>query len=279
MNDAIQTISNASAVLCLAYVVLLDIFRYSVFENDNITSSLLEIAFSATLVALGYHSVSFSQSTASFVQVLVMFVSFFFAYKMNRYYVAGVKYKSTKLDNKVYIITGSNTGLGFETAKHIVAMGGTAILACRSVDKAKAAKEQIISSTQCSPSKVAVIKLDLCGFDSVRKFVKDFRNLGVPLHGLINNAGVMQQDRNLTQDGFEMVFTANHLSHFLLTNLLLPELEKTGGRVVNVTSSLHKSLKGFNFDDVMSERNYSLFGTYAQSKLANIMFTFELQRR
>ena len=87
------------------------------------------------------------------------------------------------------------------------------------------------------------------------------------------------QDRELTQDGFEMVFTANHLSHFLLTNLLLPDLEKTSGRVVNVTSSLHKSLKSFDFTDVMSERSYSIFGTYAQSKLANILFTTELQKR
>lgn len=86
-------------------------------------------------------------------------------------------------------------------------------------------------------------------------------------------------ERVLTQDGFETVFTANHLSHFLLTNLLLPQLEKTSGRVINVTSTLHKSLTSFNFDDVMSVKNYSLFGTYSQSKLANILFTTELQKR
>lgn len=76
-----------------------------------------------------------------------------------------------------------------------------------------------------------------------------------------------------------MVFTANHLSHFLLTNLLLPELEKTNGRIINVSSSLYHMTKSFNFDDVMSEKHYSLFSTYSQSKLANILFTLELQRR
>lgn len=86
-------------------------------------------------------------------------------------------------------------------------------------------------------------------------------------------------ERNLTQDGFEMVFTANHLSHFLLTNLLLSELEKTNGRIINLTSSLYKITPAFNFDDVMSVESYSLFGTYSQSKLANILFTVEMQRR
>ena len=279
MKVELLFLSVSSAALCFVYVTVLSIFSYSVFENDNIISSFREICFSASLVALGMVSTSLSTSAATLIQLGVFFLSYYFAYKINRCYVAGVRYTSVNLDGKVYIITGSNTGLGFETAKQIASMGGTIILACRSVEKAKAAKEIILAATTCSVTKVIVLKLDLCGFDSVRKFVKEFRLLNLPLHGLINNAGVMQNDRTLTQDGFEMVFTANHLSHFLLTNLLLPELELTKGRVVNVTSSLHKSLREFNFDDVMSERSYSLFGTYAQSKLANIMFTFELQKR
>jgi NAD(P)-dependent dehydrogenase (short-subunit alcohol dehydrogenase family) len=196
-----------------------------------------------------------------------------------RRYVSGKKYQTVSLEGKVYIITGSNTGIGFETAKQLVEMGATVILACRTPDKAREARDLILSQTKCPVTRVIVIKLDLCGFDSVRKFVKEFRALGLPLNGLINNAGVMMQERSLTQDGFETVFTANHLSHFLLTNLLLPELEKSNGRIVNLTSALHKNAKRFIFEDVMSEKNYSLFGTYSQSKLANILFTFELQRR
>lgn len=128
----------------------------------------------------------------------------------------------------MYIVTGSNTGIGFETAKALIKQGATVILACRSLDRANDARTKLLEATKVAPSKAIVIKLDLCGFDSVKKFVKEFKNLGLPLHGLINNAGIMMEERNLTQDGFEMVFTANHLSHFMLTLLLIKELEKTG---------------------------------------------------
>ena len=86
-------------------------------------------------------------------------------------------------------------------------------------------------------------------------------------------------ERNVTKSGLEMVFTANHLSHFLLTNLLLPYLEKTKGRIVVLSSALHRMADKFDFDDMMAEKNYTLFGTYAQSKLANVLFAFELQKR
>jgi NAD(P)-dependent dehydrogenase (short-subunit alcohol dehydrogenase family) len=182
--------------------------------------------------------------------------------------------------------------------KELVCMNATVVMACRSMDKASQAKKELEALTGCAPSKLIVLKLDLCGFDSVRKFIKDFRNLGLPLHCLVNNAGVMSTERMLTQDGFEVCFTANHLSHFLLTNLLLPDMEKTltretsgesGNysnantafipRVVTVTSALHNLTKQMNFEDVMSADGYELFKTYAQSKLANVLFTKELQRR
>ena len=263
-----------------AYVAMLTFFRTSVLENDSYLQSFLEVLFSGSMGALVWYSDLLVPVVVKMsVRVMVAVVALYFAYKMHQCYVSGSRYQRVNLDGKVYIITGSNTGLGYETALRIVSMGGTVVLACRSMDRAKEAKEKILSFTKCAPTKVYVLKLDLCGFDSVRKFMKEFRALKVPLHGLINNAGVMMSDRCLTQDGFEMVFTANHLSHFLLTNLLLPELEKNEGRIVNVTSCLHKSAKRFDFDDVMSERNYSLFGTYAQSKLANILFTVGLQKR
>jgi NAD(P)-dependent dehydrogenase (short-subunit alcohol dehydrogenase family) len=194
-------------------------------------------------------------------------------------YVGGVKYEVQDLTGHVYIVTGSNTGIGYETVKALLDMNATVIMACRSAEKAKEAKKSLEQETRCSPSKVITLVLDLCELESVRSFVKDFRELHLPLNGLINNAGLMTPNRSTTPKGLETVFTSNHLSHFLLTNLLLPDLEKTNGRVVILTSSLHHLAQRFNFDDMMSEKEYSLFGTYAQSKLANILFMIELQRR
>lgn len=202
-----------------------------------------------------------------------------YCHRLYHRYVAGRNFKAVDLEGKVYIVTGSNTGIGFVAAKNFAEMGATVILACRNLEKAKAAREELLATVKCAPSKLIVIKLDLCGFDSVRKFVKEFRALGLPLHCLVNNAGIMNQDRLLTQDGFEMVFTANHLSHFLLTNLLLEDLEKTKGRVVVVSSSMHRHLKRFEFDNVMADKHYELFHTYSQSKLANMLFVTELQRQ
>ena len=152
-------------------------------------------------------------------------------------------------------------------------------MACRSLDKAQTAREQIIKLTKCKQNKVIVLHLDLSNFKSVKHFVNEFQELKLPLHTLINNAGVMMSSRQETEHGLEKVFTVNYLSHFYLSNLLLPELEKTGGRIINLASTMHKILRNFNFDDVMSERSYSLFGTYAQSKLAMILFAKELQKR
>lgn len=159
-------------------------------------------------------------------------------------------------------------------------MGGTVILACRSETKAVEARVAIMQETGCSVTRLPVIPLDLCSMTSVRAFVSRFNASGLRLDCLINNAGVMMPDRQLTSDGFETVFTANHLGHFLLTTLLLPRLEESGaGRVVVLTSALHNLPAFFDFDDIMAEKNYSLFGTYGQSKLANILFARELASR
>eukprot|EP01036_Dinobryon_divergens_P028940 gene28940-37964_t len=168
-------------------------------------------------------------------------------------HILGEPNKPVDLTGKVYIVTGCNTGIGFETAKQLAKMNGTVVMACRSIEKANNAKEAIMKEVNCSTAKLIVLKLDLCGFDSVRKFVKAFQNLGLPLHCLINNAGIMNNDRQLTQ--------------------------KTNGRVVNLSSSLHHAASTINFDDIMSAKNYSMFPVYGQSKLANILFTRELQKR
>jgi NAD(P)-dependent dehydrogenase (short-subunit alcohol dehydrogenase family) len=162
---------------------------------------------------------------------------------------------------------------------NIVSMGGKVVLACRDIQKAQLAREEIVRTTNCRKENVIVLKLDLSLLSSIRQFVDEFRALKVPLHALINNAGVMMSSRQLTADGLEKDFMVNYLGHFLLTNLLLPELELTNGRVVNVSSSMHKLKTHFDFENVMAEKSFSLFGTYAQSKLAMILFTGELQRR
>lgn len=153
-------------------------------------------------------------------------------------------------------------------------------MACRSRDKAMTARQEIIDETGCAQSQVLFIPLDLCSMDSVRSFVKAFNEMRRPLHCLINNAGMMTPERHTTGDGYEMVFTANHLGHFLLTTLLLDRLEESGeGRVVVLSSALHNLPTHFDFDNVMFEKNYSLFGTYGQSKLANLLFARELNSR
>jgi NAD(P)-dependent dehydrogenase (short-subunit alcohol dehydrogenase family) len=132
-------------------------------------------------------------------------------------YVAGGTFRQVDLTGKVYIVTGSNTGIGYETAKQLVLMNATVVLACRSVDKANEAKDAISRETRCSPTKTIVLRLDLCDFDSVREFVKAFDALSLPLHCLINNAGVMMDNRTLTKVGTILTFSAykvvSHLLH------------------------------------------------------------------
>ena len=274
-------ISTALACQCMAtvafaYSSILAAFRHSTGEEISSVDSVKEVGIHGLLL---YKCMNSKPAENYGIHIALGTLSLWFIFKSYDKYVRGRKYKIVDLSGKVYIVTGSNTGIGFETAKALAAMNATVILACRSKEKANGARDQILSQTKCPASKVVVLTLDLCDFDSVRKFVKDFLALGFPLHGLINNAGLMMNDRSVTKSGLEMVFTANHLSHFLLTNLLLPQLEKTKGRVVVLSSALHRMANSFDFDDMMAEKNYSLFGTYAQSKLANILFAFELQKR
>lgn len=222
-----------------------------------------------------------------FVYIYIAFASLRHAVENYMDHVSGNKYPETNLHGKVYIVTGSNQGCGYETTIALVSMGATVVMACRSEEKANKAKQEILEKTKVSESKLIVLKLNLSSFDSVRSFVKSFKELSMPLHCIINNAGLMMDKRSLSDDGLEMVITANHLSHFLLTNLLVPCLkatatkEKSVGRVVNLSSALHKNTNKFDFTDFMFEKPgaYSMFPNYSQSKLANILFTDALQAR
>ncbi|MGU3651975.1 SDR family NAD(P)-dependent oxidoreductase [Mycolicibacterium sp. A43C] len=171
------------------------------------------------------------------------------------------------------VITGANTGLGFETAKALAAHGAHVVLAVRDTDKGKRAAAQLTGD-------VSVQELDLGSLASVRAAAAELRGAHERIDLLINNAGVMTPPKSTTADGFELQFGTNHLGHFALTGLLLDTLLDTpGSRIVTVSSNGHKVGAAIHFDDLQWERSYSRIGAYAQSKLANLMFTYELQRR
>jgi len=181
------------------------------------------------------------------------------------------------LTGKIIVITGANGGLGFESAQTLAEKGATIVMAVRSMDKGEKARSDILRThPQVS---LDLMKLDVGDLSSVRKFAEDFKSKYDRLDILINNAGVMAIPRQETVDGFEMQLGVNHLGHFALTSLLLDVIVKTpNARIHNVTSSANYT-GTINFDDLMGEQNYGRWSAYGQSKLANVFFTFELQKR
>lgn len=179
---------------------------------------------------------------------------------------------------RVAIVTGANSGIGFETAKALAKKGATVVLACRNQAKGEAAANAIRSEKPAGS--VQVMALDLSSLASVRAFAAEFSNNFDRLDLLINNAGVMALPKRAeTADGFEMQFGTNHLGHFALTGLLIDLLAQTpASRVVHVSSNMHR-MGRMAWDDLQSQRSYFPYVAYSQSKLANLLFTNELQRR
>lgn len=178
---------------------------------------------------------------------------------------------------KIALITGANSGLGFEAAKILAGKGAAVTLAVRNRAKGEAAAEAIRAAVPAAALEVAA--LDLANLVSVRSFAAAFMQTHGKLDLLLNNAGVMALPRRTTADGFEMQFGTNHLGHFALTGLLLPLILKTlAARIVTVSSGAHLFGK-MNFDDLHGERSYGKWSAYGQSKLANLLFAYELQRR
>jgi NAD(P)-dependent dehydrogenase (short-subunit alcohol dehydrogenase family) len=177
------------------------------------------------------------------------------------------------------VITGANTGLGYETAAALAAKGAHVVLAVRNIEKGKEAAGRI---EQSAPgAQVTLQELDLSSLDSVRVAADELHATHDSIDLLINNAGVMFTPKSTTKDGFELQFGTNHLGHFAFTNLLLDRvLAAPGSRVVTVSSVGHRfARRGIRFDDLQWERSYSRVGAYGQAKLANLLFTYELQRR
>lgn len=174
---------------------------------------------------------------------------------------------------RVAIITGANTGLGFETARMLAEHGAAVVLAVRDVEKGRHAAARIGRN-------VTVQALDLTSLASIRTAAAELRASHAHIDLLINNAGVMFTPKQLTADGFELQFGTNHLGHFALTGLLLDRLLPVpGSRVVTISSNSHRIGAAIHFDDLQWERSYSRVAAYGQAKLANLMFTYELQRR
>jgi len=186
-----------------------------------------------------------------------------------------------RLDGKVAVVTGANVGIGKETAKDFVRRGARVILACRDMKKAEQAKLEIIQETGIT-NRVEVMQLDLGSFKSVRKFASELCAKEGKLDILVNNAGIAFHPRNMTEDGQEQVIQVNHLSSFLLTNLLTDLLKAAGtSRVINLSSLAHTWAKeGIQFDDLKWENTkFDSWQAYGQSKLANILFSREFARR
>ncbi|VEG51506.1 short chain dehydrogenase [Mycolicibacterium aurum] len=175
------------------------------------------------------------------------------------------------------VITGANTGLGLETARALAAKGARVVLAVRNADKGAKAAAQIGAGVA---GKVEVQELDLTSLEAIRTAAEALKSSHERIDLLINNAGVMTTPKGTTKDGFELQFGTNHLGHFAFTGLLLEKLlDVDGARVVTVSSNGHKMGGAIHWDDLQWERSYNRMGAYTQSKLANLLFTYELQRR
>lgn len=179
---------------------------------------------------------------------------------------------------RVAVVTGANTGLGYHTAVALAESGAHVVLAVRNLEKGNLALARIVAAHPRAD--VTLQALDLSSLKSVRAAARALRKAYPRIDLLINNAGVMYTPKQLTADGFEMQFGTNHLGHFALTGLLLDNLLPVrGSRVVTVTSTGHRIRAAIHFDDLQWEHHYDRIAAYGQSKLANLLFTYELQRR
>lgn len=180
-------------------------------------------------------------------------------------------------EGRLAVVTGANTGIGLETAIALADAGATVVLACRNRAKAAVAADGI--RARSSGGSIEVLELDLGSLDAVRTAAAETRQRFPTIDLLINNAGVMMPPKSQTADGFELQFGTNHLGHFAFTGLVLPALTATSGsRIVTVSSIAHRTGE-IRWDDLQWEQGYTRIASYAQSKLANLLFAFDLDRR
>lgn len=185
------------------------------------------------------------------------------------------------LAGKNIIITGANSGIGKVTARELARRGARVVMACRSLERARAVADEIVRET--GNSQVEIVQLDLSDLASVRRCAEELLARDLPIHVLVNNAGIsagLRREKALSKDGFEPTFAANHLGHYLFTRLLLDRIKQTpGARIVNVASHSHYFAKKIDWDSLRKKPSITGLREYNASKLANVLFTKELARR
>jgi NAD(P)-dependent dehydrogenase (short-subunit alcohol dehydrogenase family) len=181
------------------------------------------------------------------------------------------------MNGKICVVTGASAGIGKETAKALSALGARVALVCRNKARGDAAIAEIKAALP--NASVDLFLADLSMQQQIRRVADELKSAYPKIDVLVNNAGVIENSRRVSEDGIEMTFATNHLAYFLLTNLLLPNLKaSSAARVVSVSSAAHYGAT-LDFNDLQNEKNYSGWRVYGQSKLANVLFTYELARR
>jgi NAD(P)-dependent dehydrogenase (short-subunit alcohol dehydrogenase family) len=181
------------------------------------------------------------------------------------------------MDNKICMVTGANSGIGKQTALGLARAGATVIMVCRSQERGERARATLAAAT--GSDKVDLLLADLSSQESIREMVAGFYGRYPHLDILVNNAGAYFNQRYESADGLELTLALNHMGYFWLTNALLPALRQSeAARIINVSSDAHRMAR-LNFDDLQNERSFRGFTAYAQSKLANLLFTYEMARR
>lgn len=276
----------------LIYLTAIIIWRWGTLETTQL-SSILSMENAGYLTAIlaplyGFFEYGCTISMLPYASFVLCLLQLFVTFLMWRNCIRGKLFRFVDMHNKYVIITGANTGIGRETARYIAMMGAHVILACRNTKKGNAAVDYILNTTDALKENVQCLELDVSSLSSIKRFVTLLDTKGIKsIDVLINNAGVMMKDHTMTDEGFETTMITNHFGHFALSLLLLPFLENavklnknSNPRVVTVSSSLHKLPKHLSYHDfTFQNNNYSLFPVYGQSKLANVLFAFELQRR
>jgi NAD(P)-dependent dehydrogenase (short-subunit alcohol dehydrogenase family) len=182
------------------------------------------------------------------------------------------------MKGRIVMVTGASDGIGKVTARELARKGAQVVMVCRNPQKAEAALAEV--QTQSGNPSVELMLADLSSQSSIRALAKSFRERHDRLHVLVNNAGAIHQTRKMTDEGLEMTFATNHLGYFLLTELLLDVLKASApARIVNVASTAHRRALRIPFDDLHAEKDFGPMKAYAESKLANILFTYELAKR